>query len=388
MDFSSFSLPLIVLSNQSNENSIKTVNDRTLNDLRNPWLKECITNLNDLHGKLNNSQLTTQPLNGFNHEQLKFSRMDTNFVSDPLINERETNRSAESSKYFHGQFPDMVLNRQPNDYSIKTLTAQPGKSSRTSFKSDKWIKKHVTNQSVKTLKTLNRKLSNNKFNFLYINPRSLKNHKRRTNISELLIGLPYKMDVIFMSETWIEESEKHLHRVHGFNGYFSCRPVNGIKKRGGGCAIFTSENLKYSENVLKENNENYYLQSNLITTTDDIEITVASIYRSNAVKIEMTNCFFNFLDNFLSGVRNKKVILCGDSNIHMNKSTKTTRKFLEILERNNFKILNNKPTRESNLLDLIISNIDVDWNIITFPFKISNDILDHKAIIVQCNRHF
>lgn len=246
----------------------------------------------------------------------------------------------------------------------------------------------VTNQSAETLSDLPEKLHSNKLNFLYLNSRSLKTDKRKTNITELLIGLPYKIDVLFMSETWIEESEKHLHRIPGFNGFFSCRPVNGQKKRGGGCAIFTSENLKYCENILTQNNENYYLQSNLITTTDDIEIIVTSMYRSNAIKIEMTNCFLNFLDSFLSGVGNTKVILCGDSNINMKKPTKTTKKFLEILEKNNFKILNNLPTRDRNLIDLIISNIDVDWNVITFPVEIRDDILDHKAIIVQCNKHF
>lgn len=253
----------------------------------------------------------------------------------------------------------------------------------------------VTNQSVETLNDLHAKLNSNKLNFLYLNTRSFKTIKRKTTIAELLLGLPYKMDVLFMSETWIEESEKHLHKLDGFNGHFSCRPINSIKKRGGGCAILTSENLKYSENVLKENNENYFFQSNLITTTNDIEIIVASMYRcSNAsAKIEVTYCFLNYLDSFLIKNRNKKVILCGDSNIPipMNESTKTTktkRKFLEILERNNFKILNNLPTRDRNLLDLIISNIDVDWNIITFPFEIGNDRLDHKAIIIQCNRYF
>lgn len=235
------------------------------------------------------------------------------------------------------------------------------------------------------LDDVHRQLKDNKLSFLYVNTRSLKKSKRKDNISELIIGLPVKMDVICMSETWIEESEKHLHRIYGFNGYFSCRPANGKKKRGGGCAVFTSENFPFSSSELTEMNDNYYFQSNLIKTIDNIEIIVASMYRQHG-KIEMTNCFLNFLDSFLSGNRHKKVILCGDTNINMKVFTKTTKRYLEIVKDHHFKIVNTIPTREDSLIDQIITNFNVKWNIVTFPFVVSNDRLDHKAIILQCNR--
>ena len=78
----------------------------------------------------------------------------------------------------------------------------------------------------------------NQLNILHINSRSLP--KNFDNINAFLNSLSVAPDILAITETWLNDSNKHLFQLPGYNSFHLVRTT----RAHGGVTIFTSVNLQ------------------------------------------------------------------------------------------------------------------------------------------------
>lgn len=88
------------------------------------------------------------------------------------------------------------------------------------------------------IKTLNK---TNKFALLHLNIRSVP--KNLHNLSSYLQCLDMSFDIIGLTETWINETNKNLYNIKKYVHKESFRKV----KRGGGVSLYVKEGLSFTE---------------------------------------------------------------------------------------------------------------------------------------------
>ena len=231
----------------------------------------------------------------------------------------------------------------------------------------------------KTIQELNNTLnSNNKIELtlMHSNMRSLmKNSWKLTN---LLSSLDKPIDIIGLSETWLNNNTEHLFQDFGhYRGYF-----NHKQSKGGGCGLFIHK--KFESEVRKDlhfNNDNSQVITVEIKIDGQRNILITCIYKPPDVNV---NDFNQALDNYLSllAKENKISYLMSDFNIDLFKikTHEPTEAFYNIMRSYNHQPLIYRPTRVTSTSATLIDNIFTNDTKIISSGIILSDISDHFPI--------
>ena len=231
-----------------------------------------------------------------------------------------------------------------------------------------------------------------KLKVYFINSRSLGN-----KINELrTIASNERPDIIGICETWLDMENKHLKSEFFLDGYKLFNTDRCNNKKGGGVILYVRDNLQsYTKADIK---------SSSISETVWVElgfqrnkILVGVIYRPPNLDQDNSEIIYNEISK---ASRSNTVCIMGDFNfrgINWNSISgdRESSKFLEIVEDNFLyqKVL--EPTRENNVLDLVltnksgvIENIEVgeplansDHNSIRFDIIINGKIKENKSVV-------
>ena len=125
-----------------------------------------------------------------------------------------------------------------------------------------------------------------KLNILHINSRSLT--KNIDNISAFLATLSTTPDILAVTETWLNNSNKHLYQLPGYHSYHKVRST----RPHGGVTVFVSNHLQ-SEQLSDLTLINDNIEINTIKITlHSIPYIICAIYRPHSKHInvdEFTN---------------------------------------------------------------------------------------------------
>ena len=206
---------------------------------------------------------------------------------------------------------------------------------------------------------------------LGLNARSLMS-VRKTNDGESVSNLERfqnfvyseDIDIVFVNKTWLSASIHNGEILH--SGYTIIR--NDRKGRGGGVLLGIKMGFFKSVREIKHSHNLEFVLVELKTVSDS-NFLICSCYRPpNADRTWIEN-FENFLNDVCS--YHSKIVLVGDFNFpraSWNSREISTcvheTKFIEILDEFFLEQINSIPTRENNVLDLLITSIPDKINII------------------------
>lgn len=224
----------------------------------------------------------------------------------------------------------------------------------------------------------------NNLSFLHVNSRSLP--KNFDNIIAFLHSLSSYPDILTVTETWLNNTNKHLYELQGYHSYHQTRLI----RPHGGVSVYIS-NLIRSQliNECSFTNDDIEICTVKVFTKTEIYI-VCSIYRPHSKHIGI-DLFNDVLCTLLQKncLKNNKVIIMGDLNINLLEHTThaPTNNFLASLHAINFYPHISRPTRfpdsvnlgQPSLLDHIFTNFNNNFTagIILFP------VSDHLPVFLS-----
>lgn len=215
-------------------------------------------------------------------------------------------------------------------------------------------------------------MDNTKLSIMYSNIRSLRN-----KIDELkcIVKNCTTLDIIILNETWLYINEVEYFNIEGYSAIHSCR-----SGRGGGAAIYIKNTLNY-KCILNE----YKNGCNWVgVEIQNYNIKIETVYRPPQSDLQL---FLHDLDNLLQ-MNKKNLIIIGDINIDMFKTSNPTEDYKNVVQMNdcdfaNMKTSTRKTQDTETLIDHIITNIRKDLFQIYFK---EDPITDHKIQMIQVNK--
>ena len=222
------------------------------------------------------------------------------------------------------------------------------------------------------------------FSMMHLNVRSIP-----CNLSKLSLYMSnfhINFDIIGLSETWLNDSNKDVYWLDGYNHVSLVRP----DRIHGGVSLFISALIFYrilnEISIVNKDIECLFVESE----SNGVKLYIGIIYRTPDADVRN---FCDYLINILEKLKpqNQPCYLMGYYNIDLMKHTShnPTSEFLDLMFSNSFIPLINKPTRVTSKTATIIDNI------FTNEYKNENkymtgilttDISDHYPIfhIIQC----
>ena len=205
-----------------------------------------------------------------------------------------------------------------------------------------------------------------------LNPRSMRNKLEKI---ETLLHRLYLVDIIAISETWLEPSEVNYFNI---NNYAS---IHVHRDKSGGCAALYIHNT-WSFKILNKVQEEHSILTVEIKK-GNINITVVALYNPNN---NNTPQMIIDLENILSVYSGRKMLVTGDFNVNMLGSKDPYATPLADLLKSYGLYLCNRifPTRvtkkTSSLLDHMYSNI---YELNHVLGTIENDLSDHRILVTN-----
>lgn len=215
---------------------------------------------------------------------------------------------------------------------------------------------------------------------MHINCRSLHN---KVNSIKLLTEIT-KINLIALTETWMEDDLTHLVSIPGFTIEHKSKS-RGNHLKGGGVGFLIENELKYEVLDLSMPSVTTFEYLAIKMLFDKIKnITFISLYRPPGTSTDTFNNELETLPN--NNALNRNVVLMGDFNINLLKidNHEPTANFNNLMLSNKFIPTINKPTRVTPFTLTLIDNIfinfyldDSDSAILQYP------ISDHYPIILS-----
>ena len=183
----------------------------------------------------------------------------------------------------------------------------------------------------------------------------------------------HEIDFLCLTETWQQSNDFfHLNQAVPSGFVYICKPRTS--GRGGGLALLYRENIKLTPLILPDQSSFVMLAVELQGATPTI-ITV--LYRPP----KPSSVFIAELSTVLTELNamSPNIILVGDFNVHMDKSSKTcTKDLMDMLDCFNITQYVNFPTHnKGHILDLVCCSGITPANFSTAELPIS----DHKAVL-------
>ena len=229
-------------------------------------------------------------------------------------------------------------------------------------------------------------------NILHMNARSMS--KNADKIYSFLNSLTTPPDVLAITETWLNDTNKSLFKL---SGYISYHLLRNTRAHGGVAIYITNEFQSEQLTDLSIVNEDIELLTVKITSSSTNYILCA-IYRPQSKHIRVEE-FTNILSTLMQkdSIRNNKVIVIGDLNINLleHASHTATNNFLANLQTVNFHPHISRPTRfpdsvnlsEPSLLDHIYTNFSSNFKSGILHFPISDHLPIFLNISVPAKTH-
>ena len=217
---------------------------------------------------------------------------------------------------------------------------------------------------------------NDTLSLMHLNIRSIPSNL--TKLIQYLSNLNVNFDIIGISETWLNETNKDIYNLNGYNHV----PLVRQDRIHGGVSLFISASISNrilnEISIINKDIECFFIEIEL----NGVRIHIGIIYRTPDADVKN---FYDYLVNILESLKphNQSCYLMGDYNIDLLKhfSHNPTSGFLDLMFSNSFIPLINKPTRVTHttatLLDNIYTNIYIN---IYLTGILTTDISDHYII--------
>ena len=219
---------------------------------------------------------------------------------------------------------------------------------------------------------------NDTLSLMHLNIRSIPSNL--TKLVQYLSNLNVNFDIIGISETWLNETNKDIYNLNGYNHV----PLVRQDRIHGGVSLFISASISYR--IL---NEIFIINKDIECLFIQIELNgdkihVGIIYRTPDADVRN---FCDYLVNILESLKphNQSCYLIGDYNIDLLKHSthNPTSEFLDLMFSYSLIPLINKPTRVTHKTATLIDNIFT--NIYKHENKyltgiLTTDISDHYII--------
>lgn len=227
-------------------------------------------------------------------------------------------------------------------------------------------------------KKQNQIIKRNNIEIGLMNIRSIKNKLNYLDI--FLSESGYNLDIIIITESWLKDEDVKFYNISGYQTVANCR----INVRGGGIIMFIKNDISF--NILK--NDNHEKSHLILINIYKLNLKICGFYRSPSTPSKI---FFEILDNILE--KNDNMICLGDANFNLiNETDNNTCKYIDIVNTNNYVILNNKEEinftyREGNhksIIDHVIANRMISSN--KYEIKLEDvPFTDHRFIYFKCD---
>ena len=224
---------------------------------------------------------------------------------------------------------------------------------------------------------------------IYTNARSIRN---KFNELKSLVNTE-NIDIIALTETFLNTNNIDLiseYSLPNFKLY-----VRDRQSRGGGCALYIRSSLNPLE-IKTSSNPNVEHMCVQINTITNKKILINVIYRKPNQSTEIDTAMYNSIHEI---IKNKDSIILGDFNLPqicwrtVSGVESESNRLIDFVEDNFLHQMVNEPTRDNNILDLIltsqehlITNVNVgehlgtsDHNLIRFNIDLPNQIRQNKS---------
>ena len=187
-------------------------------------------------------------------------------------------------------------------------------------------------------------------------------------------------DILAFNETWFDMKDKHLDAeisIQGYRHFFVDKPTP--TKKGGGSILYVKEKLLPVCKKTVATTKYEILQVN-IKPAPNVIIKIVLIYRNTIINANEDTEFYAELEN-ITNTSNECVIM-GDFNLPgINWQTVTAlapgSRLTQFIHDNSLKQHVSQPTRQLNILDLVITTEDD----LVGDLEVLDKLSDHNAII-------
>lgn len=207
-------------------------------------------------------------------------------------------------------------------------------------------------------------------NWALLNCRSIVN----TPINQLLHD--NNLQVFILTETWLErataDQELRIRLANTYNFVQWAR----VNVRGGGVAIIFLNELQGTWIDLSHPTTAFeYVAALLSLGVGGPRVLVIAVYRPPSRNFDQfTNEFQDLLNIARGRYEDGNIILAGDFNVGVNRNSRRTRTFLQLLHRNGFVQHVAQPTHQrGNTLDLVISSRNVEITVLMVLHDTTSD---------------
>ncbi|ESO09612.1 hypothetical protein HELRODRAFT_168624 [Helobdella robusta] len=231
------------------------------------------------------------------------------------------------------------------------------------------------------MKIIKNQFNQNLFNILHINVRSL---LKSDDIYDFLRELNFEIDVLAISESWLNDSNENLININGYVFKGKHRRI----KHGGGVGFYIKNNLDYKirDDITSIKNEFEFLVLEIINRPITKIVLIIVTYRPPTYDV---NSFIECLDDILlvANHENKLIIVAGDFNIDLSESNNNNNKF------NFLQLMNSYSLQQTITISTRVecnrqSIIDIFTNIpenILVSGVISHCLSDHQPVFSSIN---
>ncbi|XP_075151889.1 uncharacterized protein LOC142225923 [Haematobia irritans] len=212
---------------------------------------------------------------------------------------------------------------------------------------------------------------NQNITILHMNIRSLRKNFLTflTHIKNILNNI----QIIVLSETNIQDDEKNMYNIAGFNSTFINRDG-----RGGGIAVFIREH--HMHEIIPIHTISFEALKIVIMPPNESCLTLLPVYRPPKQSI---TSFISELEQCILDVNKKHdMIIVGDTNINIKINNRTTTKYLGMLSTYGLQCMVMATTRENMKKDCstCIDHLFVRTKKTTHAVVVATSISDHHTI--------
>lgn len=211
------------------------------------------------------------------------------------------------------------------------------------------------------------------FNVMHVNVQGAL-HKKLDDISVFLSSIDYTIDVLAITEHWLESPAESFVNLPGYR-MVSCFSRT-MTVHGGSCIFYKGDYACIERNDLKNRGKEVNLECSCIEIKE-IKILIMCIYRTGKGSLDE---FFVILEDILQSCNTERhrVLLCGDLNIDLLETGGSITRFQDIMTSYSMKQTIFEPTRVTNHSESLIDNIFVNFEY-SESKNIQLNISDHKA---------
>lgn len=210
----------------------------------------------------------------------------------------------------------------------------------------------------------------------------------RKNFDFLLLklqSLETLPDVILLTEVWIDDDELNLFQIPEFATFAKCNSLY----RAGGVVIYISDKIVCRELYITANIKTADVIHIELIINEFITIDIIGVYRLQEFSSYM---FINDFDSYLSKVKYKNLIVCGDMNLNLLKSSPESELYLIKMASHGLDPKIAEPTRvtkeSETLIDHIFVRHSLSVDVGMVAWVMDTDLTDRRSTVlcIKCQQ--